>query len=65
MMKVAFGGIWTPLGDDMTTPSTWMLAFGGLKHHLLSLEVMKRLGFDGIHGSGRKMMWFEKGICMT
>jgi hypothetical protein len=65
MMDVAFGGIWTPLDDDMLALSTRTLAFGGPKRHLLSLDIMKRLGFDGLDGSRRKMMWFEGGRCMT
>jgi hypothetical protein len=41
MMDVDFGGIWTPIGFDMMGLSTWTLAFGGPKHRLLILDVMR------------------------
>jgi hypothetical protein len=65
MMDVAFGGTWTPLGDDMIAPSTLTLAFGGPRRHLPSFDVMREARVCALDGSGRGMMWFEEGRCMT
>jgi hypothetical protein len=45
VMNVAFGGTLTTLEDDIIALCTWMMTFGGLGRHLLSLDVMWRLGF--------------------
>jgi hypothetical protein len=45
MIGVSFGGTWTTLDDDIITPCTWALAFGGIGRHLLSLVFMWRIGF--------------------
>jgi hypothetical protein len=65
MFEVAFEGTWTTLGDDIISPYTYTLFFGGPRRHLPSLDVMWRLGFDGLDGSRREIMCFEEGICMT
>jgi hypothetical protein len=36
MMDVSFGGTWKTLDDDIISPFTWTLAFGGLGRHFLS-----------------------------
>jgi hypothetical protein len=45
VMNVAFRGTLTTLKDDIISLCTWMMASGGLGHHLLSIDVMWRLGF--------------------
>jgi hypothetical protein len=65
MIDIAFGGSWTTLGDDIIAPYTWTLGFGGPRCHLPSLDVMWRIGFDGLDGFRREMMWFEGRRCIA
>jgi hypothetical protein len=45
VMNVAFGGTLTTLEDDIVSIYTLTMDFGGLGRHLISLDVMWRLGF--------------------
>jgi hypothetical protein len=49
----------------MIASSTWMLAFGGPRHHLPSIDIVKEARFCELVGSRKEMMWFEEGRCMT
>jgi hypothetical protein len=45
IMGVSFGGTLIALEDDNVSLFTWKMEFGGLGHHLLSIDVIRRLGF--------------------